>query len=194
MDLTNTVVLDTETTGLDKAAEVCEISLVDGRTGLVLLDTLVKPTRPISPGAAKVHGIDDAMVAEAPSWADLHDLIIRLLSGVTVVIYQQDFDLRLMRQSAKAVDRRLPPLDSECAMLWLFDYLKTRTNPNPKWPKLTEAAEAFGVTPQGTAHRALCDARMTRDVLLAAREDDQRNYLYRDAPEMAPQPEDSNDG
>jgi len=188
MELRNTVIVDTETTGLDKAAEVCEISIIDGHTGLTLLDTLIRPTRPISPGAEKVHGISDAMVADAPTWADIHGVVCRLLTGTTVIIYQQEFDLRLMKQSARANDCRLPQLDSACAMLWLHDFLKTRTDPNPKWPKLTEAADMFGVTPQGTAHRALCDAIMTRDVLLAVRETDQLDRLCLESTETHDDP------
>lgn len=179
MDLSNTVILDTETTGLSKKDEVIEISIVDGKTGLVLLDTLVKPTCVINPHASAVHGITEEMVATAPTWAEIHDLVVRLLSGVTMLAYQVDFDLRLMKQSAKAHGLRLGSITSVCAMRWLHSYLLSPKEPKLKWPKLTDAAEQFGVTTRGTAHRALADVHMTRDVILAVRAEDQLDRLYR---------------
>ena len=186
MDLTRFYrVLDTETTGLNKAAEVCEISIIDGRTGLVLLDTLVKPSCRISKGASDVHGITDEMVADAPTWDEIHDLVVHILTGTTVLIYQQDFDLRLMSQSAKAVGRRMPKLDSDCAMRWVHDYIRPATDPKMKWPKLTDVAEQYGVEPDGVAHRSLCDTKMTRDVILAICAEDQMDYLYREDDDAA---------
>ena len=39
--------LDTETTGLDGQAEICELSVIDAG-GSVLMDTLIRPLQPIS--------------------------------------------------------------------------------------------------------------------------------------------------
>ena len=44
--LLNCHILDTETTGLDNQAEIVEISII-AQQGQVVLDTLVKPLRPI---------------------------------------------------------------------------------------------------------------------------------------------------
>lgn len=83
------VVLDTETTDLD--GFLVEIAVVD-TTGTPLLDTLVNPGVPISPGAQAVHGITDAMVAEAPTFASLFDDLTALLHGRTVIAYNAAFD------------------------------------------------------------------------------------------------------
>ena len=95
------VVLDTETTGLHDDAEICAIAIV-APSGQVLLDSLVKPTRPIPPAAARIHGIDDTDVATAPTFAELVPQLRELLSGATVVIYNAEFDERLLEQSAAA--------------------------------------------------------------------------------------------
>ena len=55
------IFLDTETTGLDKYAELCEIAILDA-AGHILMDTLVRPLTLISPEASAVHGIIDRMV------------------------------------------------------------------------------------------------------------------------------------
>ncbi|MCP4528643.1 MAG: 3'-5' exonuclease [Aestuariibacter sp.] len=173
MDLSNIVLLDTETTGVYKNSQVCEISMVDGKTGLVLLDTLVKPSVPISKVALETHGISEEMVKDAPTWGDIHHIVQRILTDTTAVAYNHTFDKRMMKQSAEAYGLRLKGVQWDCAMKWLHDYMKTRTDPNPKWPKLTDVAEQYGIEFQGDAHRALADAVMTREVILAVRREDQ---------------------
>lgn len=95
------LILDTETTGLHGSAEIVQIALIDV-AGRVLIDTLVKPTRPIPRDASAIHGITDDKVAFAPTFADVAPQLRELLSGATVVIYNADFDVRLMEQSAQA--------------------------------------------------------------------------------------------
>jgi Exonuclease len=83
------VILDTETT--DLPGPVCEIAVVD-TTGEVLLDTLVDPGQPISPEATWVHGIADADVAGAPSWAEVLPRLAEVTRGRRVLAYNADFD------------------------------------------------------------------------------------------------------
>lgn len=97
----STLILDTETSGLHGSAEIVQIGIIDV-TGRVLLDTLVKPTRAIPRDASAIHGITDAMVKDAPTFADLAPQLREFLSGATVVIYNADFDIRMMEQSAAA--------------------------------------------------------------------------------------------
>jgi DNA polymerase-3 subunit epsilon len=45
-----------------------------------LLNTLVKPKRRWIPKEAQaIHGITNAMVAEAPKWQDVHEQVIKIL-------------------------------------------------------------------------------------------------------------------
>ena len=67
------VALDTETTGLDPAkARIVEIAAVRIGAGRVdpqgALRRLVRPGVPIPPEASRIHGIDAAAVADAPSF------------------------------------------------------------------------------------------------------------------------------
>lgn len=114
------LILDTETTGLDETAEIIQVAIltVAGRT---VLDALVRPTRPIPAAASNVHGLTDADVAGAPTFADLAPALRAVLGGRTVLIYNRDYDTRLFAQSARAVgvDIGRPPFGAayECAML-----------------------------------------------------------------------------
>src|ERR1700694_949644 len=98
----NWVVLDTETTGLNRPAEVCQIGIVDGPTGKTLLDSYVKPSRPIPPAATAIHGITDDMVAGAPDWKTLVPAIQDMIRGKDVVVYNAVYDRKLMHWSDEA--------------------------------------------------------------------------------------------
>src|SRR5690349_18632265 len=91
----NFVVLDTETTGLEKPAEICEIAII-GVNGEPLVNTLVKPVRPIPPAASTITGITDDMVASAPSWVDVRPMVLEAIRGKDVIVYNATYDRKLM--------------------------------------------------------------------------------------------------
>lgn len=69
------LVFDTETTGMAKDDGVCQIAAAKlDAESLEVIDTfesLVNPQCPISAGAANIHGITDAEVADQPTLADV---------------------------------------------------------------------------------------------------------------------------
>lgn len=169
----NCITLDTETTGLDGGAEVVEISMIDAH-GQILLDTLVKPSKPIPEEATNIHGITNDMVASAPSWADIHDDVVGIMAGRTVVVYNAAFDTRLMVQSAQTVlsADKIQELEGAmsgvvCAMLKYAEFYGdwNEQRGNYRWQRLEAAARQQGVTVDGTAHRALCDVKTTLGVV-----------------------------
>lgn len=152
----DSVFLDTETTGFPPAAEVVDLAVVSSE-GEILLDTLVRPEAPIPAAATAIHGISDRHVAHAPTWRDVHGALVDALAGRTVVIYNMDFDRRVLLGCSDRYQLTLPPARWECAMLAYADY---RGDPNQRtgrarWHKLDAAASHFGYAPGG--HRALED-------------------------------------
>lgn len=159
--------LDTETTGLDGQAEIVEIAVVDAQ-GTVLLDTLVRPLRPIPPEVQAIHGITDRMVAGAPRWPEVHAELMRLFrERPRAVVYNAAFDRRVIAQTAQ--QHCLPPPTAEwhCAMLRYAAYAGERHPVTGKyrWHRLDRAAAALGI-PRPT-HRALGDALVCRGVVAA---------------------------
>ncbi|MBA6061639.1 3'-5' exonuclease [Pseudomonas juntendi] len=157
--------LDTETTGVGHDDEVCEITIIDV-TGAPILDTLVKPTRPISDETSAYNGITNAMLASAPSWPEVAEQYAAAVEGRTVVAYNTAFDVRLLRQTHQLHGLTAPVLTTACAMLmyaeWHGEYDRGRDR--WRWLKLIDAATDCGVAEDG-AHRALADARMTLGLL-----------------------------
>jgi DNA polymerase-3 subunit epsilon len=93
------VVLDTETTGLDSRAEIIELAVL-APDGTVLYNSRFRPAGPIPREATAIHGIRDADVAGAPTFAECWALGLRaLLADKRIVTYNADFDSRLLLQT-----------------------------------------------------------------------------------------------
>jgi DNA polymerase-3 subunit epsilon len=158
------VYLDTETTGIDGRAEIVEIAVIDG-AGQTLLDTLVRPDGIIPYEVIRIHGIDDTMVAGAPRWPEVYPALRDLLRDQTVIVYNADFDFRLVNQ----MNRRcgfLPLTGSwECAMKQYAGFATDwhARYGNYRWHKLGVALARFGHPTNG--HRARADALACRLVV-----------------------------
>ena len=78
-------VFDLETTGVDtqqdKIVQVGIVHNVDGSKSMPAYETLVNPGMPIPAGAAKVHGITDDKVKDAPAFPAIADDVLNYLSG-----------------------------------------------------------------------------------------------------------------
>jgi len=160
----DTLYLDTETTGLDAHAEVVEISVVDS-DGAVLLDTLVRPQSTIPPDAEAVHGISNAMASTAPEWPQVYDELVWIIGRRRVVVYNADFDYRLVTQmnDRHRIRHTLP--EWQCAMRQFSGYSGQwhARYGNYRWHRLDHAVTVFGHQPGG--HRALGDALACRLVV-----------------------------
>lgn len=109
------IILDTETTGLGPKDQVVEIAIID-HLGHPLLDQRIKPTIPIPPAATAVHGLDDAALADKPTFADIAPVIQALLHDKTIICYNLDFDFRLLIQTAAATNTDPLTPAAWCAM------------------------------------------------------------------------------
>ncbi len=94
----NPLILDTETTGLD--GYIVQIAVIDS-ADQVLLDTLVNPMAEIEEGAMAVHGITQATVAGAPTFAEISAKLHALLKGHVVIVYNLPFDYGILLDERK---------------------------------------------------------------------------------------------
>lgn len=118
LDLTNCLILDTETTGIGDDDEIIELAIIRTDNGEVLFNQRFKPTKTISDEAFAIHGISDDELVDKPRYAAYAPKLQGLLAGKTVIGWNIDFDIRLLRQTALA---------QRCALTWLeflpvFDY------------------------------------------------------------------------
>lgn len=160
---TKPIILDTETTGFSDDAEVIQIGIVD-LEGNVLMDTLVQCQGDIPQDATDIHGITKEMLIHAPQWSEVHEQLSELIHNAEyVIIYNNSYDTRLMKQTAKRYELDLPNYKTRCAMR---EYANTYFN--GEWVSLSEAAHYEDVdTTNIKAHTAVGDCEMTRQVWLA---------------------------
>ena len=161
------VVVDTETTGLDprkaRVIELAGVRLVGGR--LADADSfrqLLRPgDEPIPATASRIHGIDDAVVASAPRFAEVWPRFQAFIGPSVVIGHTIGFDLAVMRRECglaglawsrpRTLDIRLL---AEIAAPELAGYA------------LEKLADWLGIEVVGR-HSALGDAVMTAKVFLA---------------------------
>lgn len=159
--------LDTETTGLDDQAQIIEIAILNA-AGQVLLCQRIKPTVEIGERAQEVHGISAADLEDCPSWPEVAGEVQRILVGRMVVIFNADYDTRLLKQTAAAHGDSLDWLSSctvRCAM-YLAASMYGATNQYGTISLINACIEA-GVSWKGEAHSALADTQATLDLVKA---------------------------
>jgi len=100
--------VDLETTGTHPVRDrVTEIGVVTVTAGAVARwSSLVNPGRPIPGFIQALTGIDDAMVADAPGFADLADEIRHRLAGYTFVAHNARFDYGFLKNEFKRLGQR----------------------------------------------------------------------------------------
>lgn len=112
------VILDTETTGLSGTDEIIELSVIDGAGSPLIENKRFKPKCEISGGALAVHGITKESLEAEGDFADFAEELAGVLKDKRIVIYNAQFDLRMLTQTAlihSAMSKLVYP-DVNCAM------------------------------------------------------------------------------
>ncbi len=160
---TRLVALDTETTGMSPAGgatlvEVACVTLEDGAIGATW-SSLVRPGQRIPPDAVRVHGITDAMVADAPEPAAVAGPLRAACGDLPLVSHNAPFDLPFLQELMRSTGQRLllnPIVDTLGLARGLF---------GSGGNSLSPLAERLGIKAE-SAHRALGDALTTARVFL----------------------------
>ena len=158
-------VLDTETTGLGANDQIIEIAVCDA-SGRVCYEQRISPSVPINPKAEEIHAISLDDLAGCPKWPEIVNDLKALLTGQTVVTYNSDFDLDMLRNTSQAFqtdDAWLNTLNIRCAMELSVQAFGATNRYGTI--SLANAAEAAGVSWPGEAHSAKVDALVTLGVL-----------------------------
>ena len=159
------VVLDTETTGLERNDQIVEIAILDQHKNTII-DTRLKPTCEINPNAQQVHGISIEDLQDAPEFPVIYEQLQKALQDKLVVIFNADFDVRLLKQTAEAFKLDTAWIDNIktiCAMSLSADAYGATNRYGTI--SLSNAVYKAGKSFSGAAHGAKVDVLATIDVI-----------------------------
>ncbi|MDO5082043.1 MAG: DEDD exonuclease domain-containing protein [Arachnia propionica] len=156
-------VVDLETTGAGRDAEITEIGAVKVCGGTVVgeFQSLVRPDGAIPAMIQALTGITDAMVASAPTLRVVLPSFLDFAAGTVLVAHNAAFDIGFLRRGCEALGltwRRPVVIDTVALARQVLLRDEVRNC------KLGTLARHFGSATQPD-HRALSDARATVDVL-----------------------------
>ena len=113
-------VFDCETTGTNpERDEIVSLALVlldpDGYE-TARFGSLVRPSSPIPGEASAIHGIQDADVADSPTFAELARKLLERLGGRVFVAHNASFDLTMLRSALRSVGVEYRPPAVACTL------------------------------------------------------------------------------
>lgn len=154
-------VVDIETTGGKKGANtITEIAVVQVRNQEIVSEwsTLVNPQRHIPSHITRLTGIDNRMVASAPTFAEIADQLEQQLEGAIFVAHNVGFDYGFIKAAYESINRsfKKPKFCTVSNARKSFPGLKSYS--------LGALTEYFDID-LVSHHRALSDAKATADLL-----------------------------
>jgi len=164
------IVLDTETTGLEvtqghRVVEVAAVEMIDRRLTGRHFHRYINPQRAVDEGALRVHGLDEAFLADKPVFADIASELAEYLRGAQLIIHNAPFDTGFLA----AEFERVGMAGGDGALADVLDTLAMARELHPgKRNSLDALCERYAVDNSGRElHGALLDARILAEVYLA---------------------------
>jgi len=157
------VCVDLEATGVwpghDRIVQIATASILPD-SSVSTWSSLVNPEQPMPAAALAIHGITDAMVASAPTFAQLVPTIAPLLSDCDLTGYNvARFDRRLLAAEFHRVGVADPMVDARVIDAYTI-FVRQE-------PRSLEAALRFYKVQEGAAHRQAHDARSDVEATVA---------------------------
>lgn len=123
------VILDSETTGLGTNDVVIELAIID-LNGNVLFNSRFKPKvrKRMSTEASEIHGIKMRDLENSLHFSDVVDEIKLILANKRVLIYNADFDDRILSQTSSQDECAFLRYQSECVMMKYSQYVGSWNN------------------------------------------------------------------
>ncbi|AYM93695.1 DNA polymerase III subunit epsilon [Serratia sp. T13T92] len=172
---TRQIVLDTETTGMNKLGvhyeghriiEIGAVEVINRRLTGRHFHVYVKPDRLVDPEAYGVHGISDEFLADKPTFDQIAAEFIDFIRGGELVIHNAAFDIGFMDHEFRMLQRDIPKTDTFCTIT--DSLLMARRLFPGKRNNLDALCNRYEIdNTKRTLHGALLDAEILAEVYLA---------------------------
>ncbi|PWC14604.1 DNA polymerase III subunit epsilon [Brenneria roseae subsp. roseae] len=174
-EITRQIVLDTETTGMNKLGvhyeghkiiEIGAVEVINRRLTGRHFHVYIKPDRLVDPEAYNVHGISDEFLADKPTYADVVDDFLDFIRGAELVIHNAMFDIGFMDYEFRMLNRDIPKTETFCKIT--DSLLMARKIFPGKRNSLDALCDRYQIdNSKRTLHGALLDAEILAEVYLA---------------------------
>ena len=172
--ITRQIVLDTETTGMNKLGvhyeghriiEIGAVEVFNRRLTGRNFHVYIKPDRLVDPEAYGVHGISDDFLLDKPTFADIADEFLEFIRGAELVIHNAPFDIGFMDYEFRKLNRDIPKTETFCK---ITDSLVMARRLFPgKRNSLDALCNRYEIdNTKRTLHGALLDSQILADVYL----------------------------
>ena len=173
--ITRQIVLDTETTGMNrlgvhyeghKIIEIGAVEVINRRLTGRHYHVYIKPDRLVDPEAFLVHGISDEFLQDKPTYADVAQGFLEFIRGAELVIHNAMFDIGFMDYEFRMLNRDIPKTETFCKIT--DSLMVTRKLFPGKRNSLDALCDRYQIdNSKRTLHGALLDAEILADVYLA---------------------------
>lgn len=169
------IVLDTETTGMNKDGgptylghriiEIGAVEVINRRLTGKSLHLYIQPDREVDPEAIGVHGITDEFLQDKPEYAAVHNEFLDFVRGAEIIAHNAPFDIGFINQEFAYLDPKIGKIEDYCTITDSLVLAKKR-HPGKK-NNLDILSQRYGVdNSKRTLHGALLDAQILADIYL----------------------------
>jgi DNA polymerase-3 subunit epsilon len=165
------IILDTETTGISptqghRIIEIGCVEVINRRITTRRYHQYLQPDRQIDAGAARVHGITNAMLAGKPRFVDVVDEFMDFIKGAELVIHNAAFDVGFINHELQLLNQNRQQLEASCKILDSLALAK-KLHPTQK-NNLDALCKRYNIDNSNRQlHGALLDAEILAEVYLA---------------------------
>jgi len=105
------IVFDTETTGKryqdnHRIVEIAAVEIVDGKLTGKTFHTLVNPEMNIPDEVIAIHGITNAMVANAPKFREIVPKLVEFFQGAIAIAHNSEFDEKFINHELQLAEHK----------------------------------------------------------------------------------------
>lgn len=166
------IILDTETTGLDKKSghrviEIGCVEIVNRKYTGNEYHVYLNPERDSDPGALEVHGLTSEFLSDKPKFEEIYQEFIDFIKDSELLIHNAEFDIGFLNHEIKLMSKNLNTIDEHVSLI--TDTLQIAREKHPgqrnSLDALVNRYEIGGYDRE--LHGALLDSKILGDVYLA---------------------------
>jgi DNA polymerase-3 subunit epsilon len=166
------IILDTETTGLDKKSghrviEIGCVEIVNRKYTGNEYHVYLNPERDSDPGALEVHGLTSEFLSDKPKFEEIYQEFIDFIKDSELLIHNAEFDIGFLNHEIKLMSKKLNTIDEHVSLI--TDTLQIAREKHPgqrnSLDALVNRYEIGGY--DRDLHGALLDSKILGDVYLA---------------------------